>query len=158
MNNNNISHCFTYKVSYSPVFFLLLGLSYSMRHNNTEIRPINNPTMTSTRSSERKSGKSLTLNQARNTILWPPDGTSQLIGKDPDAGKDWRQEEDKMAEDEMVGWHHQLNGREFEQSLGDSEGQGSLACCSPWGCKESDRTEQLDNNWFINCNKCILLM
>ena len=70
----------------------------------------------------------------------PPDSQSQLIGKDSDAGKDWRQEEKGMTEDEMVGWHHQLNGHEFEQTWGDSEGQGSLACCNPWGCKESDRT------------------
>ena len=79
-------------------------------------------------------------------ILWPPDGKSQLIGKDPDAGKDWRQEENRTTEDEMVGWHHQLNGHEFEQVLGDGEGQGGLPCCSPWGHKESDMTEQLNNN------------
>ena len=79
-------------------------------------------------------------------ILWPPDVKSQLIGKDPDAGKDWRQEENRTTEDEMVGWHHQLNGHEFEQVLGDGEGQGGLPCCSPWGHKESDMTEQLNNN------------
>ena len=66
---------------------------------------------------------------------------SQLIRKDPDAGKNWRQEEKGTTEDEMVGWHHQLNGHEFEQAPGDSEGQGSLVCCSPWGHKESDKTE-----------------
>ena len=67
--------------------------------------------------------------------LWPPFGhaKSWLIGKDPDAGKYWRQEEKGMIEDEMVGWHHRLNGHEFEQTLGDGEGQGSLACCGPWG-------------------------
>ena len=65
---------------------------------------------------------------------------SQLIGKDPDARKDRRQEKG-TTEDEMVGWHHRLNGHEFEQALGNGEGQGSLACCSPWGCKESDTTE-----------------
>ena len=65
--------------------------------------------------------------------------------KDPDDGKDWRREEKGTTEDEMVGWHHQLNGYEFEQTPGDSRGQGSLACCSPWGCKESDTTEWL--NW-----------
>ena len=69
----------------------------------------------------------------------------QTTGKDPDAGKDWRQEEKGTSEDEMVRWHHWLNGREFEQALGVGDGQGSLACCSPWGCKESDTTEQL--NW-----------
>ena len=58
---------------------------------------------------------------------------SQLIGKDHDPGKDWGQEEKGATEDEMVGWHHRLNGQEFEQTLGDSEGQGSLVCCSPWG-------------------------
>ena len=73
-------------------------------------------------------------------ILWPPDAKSQLIGKDTDAGKDWGQEEKGAAEDNMVGWYHRLNGHEFEQTLGDSERQGSLACCSPWGRKELDTT------------------
>ena len=66
-------------------------------------------------------------------VLWPPEAKSWLTGKDPDAGKDWGQEEKGMTEDEMVGWYHWLNGREFEQTPGDSEEQGSLACCSPWG-------------------------
>ena len=66
---------------------------------------------------------------------------SRLIGQDPDAGKDCRQKEKKATEDEMVEWHHQLKGHEFEQIPGDSEGRGSLACYSPWGCKESDTTE-----------------
>ena len=69
----------------------------------------------------------------------------QLIRKDPDAGKDQEEEEKGAAEDKMVGWHHQLDGREFEQTLGDGKGQGSLVCCSPWGRKESDTTEQLNN-------------
>ena len=73
----------------------------------------------------------------------PPDAKNQLTGKDPDARKDWRQEEKGMTEDEMVGWHHRLNGHEFEQALRDGEGQGSLVCCSPWGHKESNTTEQL---------------
>ena len=73
-------------------------------------------------------------------IFWPPDVESWLIGKDPDAGKDWRWEEKGMTEDEIVGWLHQVNGHEFEQTLGDSGGQRSLACCSPWGCKEWDMT------------------
>ena len=77
---------------------------------------------------------------AEAPILWLPDVKSWLTRKDPDAGKDWRQEEKGMTEDEMVGWHHQLKGHEFEQTPGDSEGQGSLACCSPWGHKESDMT------------------
>ena len=66
---------------------------------------------------------------------------AQLIGKDPDAGKDRGQEEKRATEDEMVGWHHRLNGHEFEQTLGDSEGQGSLVSCHPWGYKESDTNE-----------------
>ena len=70
--------------------------------------------------------------------LWPPDVKSQLTGKDPDAGKDWGQEEKGMTQDEMVGWHHQLNGHKSEQTPGDSEGQGSLVCCSSWGHKEMD--------------------
>ena len=69
---------------------------------------------------------------------------SLLIRKDPDAGKDRRQEVNGMTEDEMIGCLHQLNGHEFEQNLGDTEGQGSLACCSPWGRKESDATEHLN--------------
>ena len=68
-----------------------------------------------------------------------------FLGKDPDAGKDWRQEEKGTTEDEMIAWHHRLNGDEFEQAPGAGEGQGCLACCSPWGCKESDTTERL--NW-----------
>ena len=73
--------------------------------------------------------------KAEAPILWPPDAKSQHIGEDPDAGKDWRQEEKGMTEDEMVGWHHWLNGHEFEQSPGDGDGQGSLASCSPWDCR-----------------------
>ena len=73
--------------------------------------------------------------EAEAPILWPPDAKSWLIGKAPDAGKGWRREEQGMTEDEMVGWHHWLDGHEFEQTPGDSEGQGSLACCSPWGCR-----------------------
>ena len=70
---------------------------------------------------------------------------SWLTGKDPDAGKDWRQEEKGMTEDEMFGWYHWLDGHEFEQALGVGDGQGGLACCGPWGRKELDTTEQL--NW-----------
>ena len=72
-------------------------------------------------------------------ILWPPDAQTQLTGKDPDAGKDWGQEKG-VTEDKMTEWHHWLNGHKFEQTLEESEGQGSLACCSPWGRKESDST------------------
>ena len=79
-------------------------------------------------------------------ILWPPDAKKWLIGKDPDAVKNWRQEDKGMTEDEMVEWHYQLNGHEFEQVPGVGDGQGSLVCCSPWGHKESDTTEWL--NWL----------
>ena len=75
-----------------------------------------------------------------------PDANSQLIGRAPDAGRDWGQEEKGTTENGMVGWHHRLDGHEFEQILADSEGEGSLVCCSPWGHKESDMIEQLNNN------------
>ena len=74
--------------------------------------------------------------EAEAPILWPPDAKSRLTGKDPDAGKNWGQEEKGATEDKMVGWHHRLNGHEFEQTLGDSERPGSLVCCTPWGSKD----------------------
>ena len=83
--------------------------------------------------------------EAEAPVLWPPDAKNWLLGKDPDAGKDWRQEKKATTEDEMVGWHHQVNGHEFEQALGGGDGQGSLACCSPWCCKELDMIEWM--NW-----------
>ena len=78
-------------------------------------------------------------------ISRPPDAKHWFIGKDPENGKGWRWEEKGMTEDEMVGWHHWLNGHEFEQAPGVGDEQGSLVCCSPWGCKELDTTEWL--NW-----------
>ena len=84
--------------------------------------------------------------KAETPVLWLPDAKNWLIGKDPDAGQNWRQEENGMTEDEMIGWYHWLNGHEFEQALGFGDGQGSLACYSPWGHKESDMTEWL--NWL----------
>ena len=83
--------------------------------------------------------------EAETQILWPPDGKNWLIWKDPDSGKDWRQEEKGMTEDEMVGWHHWLDSHEFEQAPGIGDEQGSLVCCSPWSCKKLDLTEGL--NW-----------
>ena len=83
--------------------------------------------------------------EAEAPILWPPHAKNWLRGKDPDAGKDWRQEEKGLTGDEIVGWHHRLNGHDFEQAPGAGDGQGSLACYSPWGCKESDTTERM--NW-----------
>ena len=74
--------------------------------------------------------------EAETPILWPPDAKNLLIWKNPDAGKDWRQEEKGTTDDEMVGWHHRLNGHGSGWTLGVGDGQGGLACCSPWGCKE----------------------
>ena len=82
--------------------------------------------------------------EAETPVLWPPDVKSQLIGKDADAGKGWGQEKGAI-EDEMIGSHRRLKGHEFEQTQGNSEGLGSLTCCGPWGHKESDMTEQLNN-------------
>ena len=95
--------------------------------------------------------------EAETLTLWPPDAKNWLTEKDPDAGKDWRQEAKGTTEDKMVGWHHQLNGHEFEQAPGVDDGQESLVCCSPWGRKELDLTERL--NWTENkswdpCNIC----
>ena len=87
-----------------------------------------------------------TDDEAEALILWPPDAKHQHIRKDPDAGKDWRQEETRMTEDDMVWWHHRFKGCEFEQAPGDDEGQRSLVCCSLWGGRGSDMTEQLNNN------------
>ena len=104
--------------------------------------------------------------KAEAPILWPPDTKCWLIGKDPDAGEDWGQKKG-VTEDEMVVGHRWLNGHEFEQAPGDEEEQGSLACCSPWGGKESKRTEQLNNSnnylytWvYFSCNiwwKCHIM-
>ena len=83
---------------------------------------------------------------AETPILWPPDAKNWFTGKDSDVGKDWRWEEE-MTEDEMAGWCHWLDRLEFDQALGVGDGQGSLACCSPWGRKESNRTEWTELNW-----------
>ena len=76
--------------------------------------------------------------EAESSVLWPPDTKTQIIGNDPDSGKDWQQEEKGETEDEMVGWHNWLNGHEFELTPSGSEGQGRLFCYNPWGCKEPD--------------------
>ena len=105
---------------------------------------------------------------AEAPILWPHDTKCRFTGKDPDAGKNWGQEEKGVTEDEMVGWHHWLNGHEFEQTQGDSERQGNLVCCSSWSHGESDTTWQLNNNnnlsiptfmwvFIMNVNFCQVL-
>ena len=81
--------------------------------------------------------------EAETPVLWPPHAKSWLTGKDSDAGRDWGQEEKGTTEDEMSGWHHWLDGHESEWTLGVGYGQGGLACCDSWGCKESDTTERL---------------
>ena len=87
--------------------------------------------------------------EAETSTLWPPDETNWFIWKDPDAGRDWGQEEKGMAEDEMVGWHHRLDTHEFGWTPGVGDRQGGLVCCDSWGRKESDTTEQLNrsNTW-----------
>ena len=93
--------------------------------------------------------------EAETPILWPPYVKSWLIGKDPDAGRDWGQEEKGTAEDEMAGWHHRLDGHEFGLTPGVGDGQGGLACCNSWRGKESDTTERL--NWttiFTKSQQC----
>ena len=111
----------------------LLRVPWTARRSNQSILKEINP---------KYSLEGLMISWSSNTLsTW-----CEELGKDPDAGKDWRQEEKGMTEDEMVGWHHCLKGHEFEQAPGDGEGQGSLACCKPWGCKESDMTERLNNN------------
>ena len=87
--------------------------------------------------------------EAEAPIIWPPGAEGWLIWKDPDSGKDWRREEKGTTEDEMVGWHHWLDGHGFGWTLGVGGGQGGLACCSLWGCKELDTTEWL--NWTECC-------
>ena len=89
--------------------------------------------------------------EAETPILWPPHAKSWLIGKDPDAGRDWGQEEKGTIEDEMAGWHHRLNGHRFGWTPGVGDGQGGLACCDSWGHKESDTTEWL--NWTESMTK-----
>ena len=83
--------------------------------------------------------------EAETPILWPPHTKSWLTGKDPDAGRDWGEDEKGTTEDEMAGWHHRLDGCEFWWTPGVGDGQGCLACSDSWGCKESDTTERL--NW-----------
>ena len=83
--------------------------------------------------------------KAETPVLWPPHVKSWLIGKASDAGRDWGQEKNRTTEDEMVGWHHRLDGLKFEWTLGVGDGQGGLVCCDSWGRKESDTTERL--NW-----------
>ena len=94
--------------------------------------------------------------EAESPILWSPDVKNWLTRKDPDAGKDWRQEEKQTIEDEMVGWHHWLDGHEFEQAPGVGDGQGGLVCCSPWGCKELDMTDWLSLHYSVQFSHSVV--
>ena len=94
--------------------------------------------------------------EAETPILWPPHVKSWLIGKDPDAGRDWGQEEKGMTEDEMAGWHHRLDAHEFGWTLGVGDGQGGLACCDSWGHKEWDTTKRLKGTHVIPLNHACL--
>jgi len=94
--------------------------------------------------------------EAETLILWLPDAKNWVIGKDPDAGKDCRQVEKVMTEDEMVGWHHQLNGHEFEQAPGVGDVQGSLVCCSPWGSQRVRDDWVTELNWTSLCGRIYL--
>ena len=106
--------------------------------DSKEIKPVN--------PKENQSWIFIGRTDAEAPILWPLDVKRWLIGKDPDAGKNWGLEEKRATEDEMVGWHHQLNEHESEKTLGDSEGQGILAHCNPWSHAELDTTEWMNNN------------
>ena len=107
-------------------------------YNSGAVLPVSVSAPTSLQSELRQVASAHTpqIERGTNRILWPPDAESRLFGKDPDAGKDWGQEEKGTTEDEMIGWHHWHNGLESEQTPGDSKGQGSLACYSPWCQKE----------------------
>ena len=137
----------TTKMTITDIFALVTILVYHNREktlksplDNKEIKPVN------PKGNQPWIFTGRTNAEAEVPILWQPDVKSWLIGKDPDARKDWGKEEKGATENEMIGWYHWLNGHEFEQTPGDGEGQGSLACYSPWGRKESNVTEQLNNN------------
>ena len=115
------------------------SLGDQMRRSNKEIKSVN------LKGNQSWIFIGRTDAEAGTPIVWPPDVKNWFIGKDPDAGKEWRQEEKGMTEVEMVGWHHWLDGHDFEQAPGFGDGQGSLECYCPWGHKESDMTEWL--NW-----------
>ena len=91
--------------------------------------------------------------EAETPILWPPGAKNWFTGEDPDAGKDGRQEKKGTTEDEVIGWHHWLSGHEFDQALGVGDGQGSLACCSPWGHKRAGHNWATELNWLIAFGK-----
>ena len=134
-----------YKESWVPknwcVWTVVLEKTLESPLDHKEIQPVNPQGNHSWIFTERTDA------EAETPILWPPDSKNWLIGKEPDSGKGWRQEEKGMTEDEMVGWLHQLNGHEFEQALGGGDGQGSLTCCRPWG-------HRVGHDWVADLNWC----
>ena len=141
-----------YKESWAPknwcFWTVLLGKTLESPLDSKEIKPVN------PKGNQSWIFIGRTDAEAETPILWSPDVKNWLIWKDPNAGKDWRQEKG-TTEDEMVGWHHRLDGHESEQALGVGDGQGGLACFSPWGSKESDTTERL--NWTYIGNSQVKL-
>ena len=137
MNIKNIFLC--YKERWAPknwcFWTVVLEKTLESPLDSKEIKPVNPKGNQSWIFIERTDA------EAETPILWPPDAKKWVTGKDPDAGKDWRREEKGTTQDEMAGWHHWLNGHEFEEVLGVGDGQGGLVCCSPWGRKESDMIE-----------------
>ena len=127
-----------YKKSWAPKNLCFWTVAFESSLNCKEIQPVH------PKGNQSWIFIGRTDAEAESPIVWPPDAKNWLLRKDPDAGKDWKQEEKGMTE-EMAGWHHQLNGYEFEQALGVGDGQGGLVCCIPWDLKESDTTVWL--NW-----------
>ena len=117
-------------------FFALQYMGSGESFNSKEIKPVNQHWLIQGKSNLNIHWKDWCWSWSSD--IWPSNAKSRLIGKDPDAGQDWGQEEKGVIEDEVVVWHHRLNGHKFEQTPGDGEGQGSLACCSLWGRKELD--------------------
>ena len=108
---------------------VVLEKTFESRLDSVDIKPVN------PKGNQHWLFIGRTVTEAKAPILWPPDAKNWLMGKDPDVGQDWKQEEKGITEDVMVGWDHQLNGHEFEQAPGVGDGQGSLACYSPWGTR-----------------------
>ena len=141
------SHVWMWELDYKESWVLKNWCFWTVVLEKTLESPLDCKEIQKVRPQENKSWLFIGRTDAKTEtpILWLPDVKNWLNGKDPDAGKDWRQEEKGITEDEIVGWHHQLSGHEFEQALGVGDGQRSLACYSTWSHKELDMTEQL--NW-----------
>ena len=137
--------CLLFQPPAYGIFVITAPNAFEMWWWRRLLRPLGQKDQTSQTSKRNQLWIFFEKTETEAPILWPPDVKSQLIGKDPSTGKDWGQEEKWVTEDEVVGWHHWLNRHEFEQTLGDGKGQGSLVCCSPWCHKELDTAERLNN-------------